>query len=120
MMKSVDESCREEPLDGFFCVEISDLVASSLAGGALAGVTANAYAFGNSTLAGTNTNTSARQLAGGGSIAFGRGTATAIGNNPSSNVSVFGAGDVVVGYTSTYSTQKKSVSTGFVLAVDFP
>ena len=127
-MNSVNASCRESTLDSFFCVEISDLVASSIAGGAVVGVNATAYAFGNSSLAWTNTKTTATQFGNGGSIAMGWGTAIASGNNPAANVSVFGAGNAVLAYTSTTSsfTKKNSsqnnlaVSTGFILAIDYP
>jgi hypothetical protein len=119
-MKSVDESYRKEPLDGVFCVEISDFAAAAIVGGAVAGVTANAYASGSSALAWTNTSTSATHLPWGGSIAQGSGTAVAIGNNPSSNVNAFGSGDIVLTYNSTYSTKKKSVSIGYVFALDLP
>jgi putative salt-induced outer membrane protein YdiY len=119
-MKSVDESYRKEPLDGFFFVEISDFVAAAIVGGAVAGVTANAYATGDSALTSANTHTSATQFPWGGSIAQGYGTAVASGNNPSSNVNAFGSGDIVLTYSSTYSTKKKSVSTGYVFALDLP
>jgi len=127
-MNSVDVSCRECTLDSFFCVEISDLVASSVVGGALAGATATAYAFGDPSLALTNTRTIARQFGSGGSIAMGWGTALASGNDPVTNVSVFGTGNVVLAYTTTtnFSRQTNSAytnlatSTGFILAIDFP
>jgi hypothetical protein len=119
-MKSVNESYRKEPLDSFLFREISDFSASSIVGGAVAAVTATADAFGNSPLARTNTSTTASQLPWGGSIAQGQGSAIAIGNNPSSNVSVFGSGDIVLTYVSTYSTNKKSVSNGYVFALDLP
>jgi hypothetical protein len=120
VMKSVDKSYRKEPLDGFLFVDISDVVASAIVGGAVAGVAATAAASGNSALAWTNTSTTATQFPWGGSIAQGYGSAVAIGNNPSSNVNVFGSGDIVLTATSTYSTKKKSVSTGYVFALDFP
>jgi hypothetical protein len=126
-MNSVDASCRKCTLDSFFCVEISDLVASSVAGGAVVGVNATANAFGNSSLAWTNTKTTAKQFGNGGSIAMGWGTAVASGYNPAASVSVFGVGNAVLAYTSTTSsfTKKNSsqnnlvVSTGFVLAIDY-
>jgi hypothetical protein len=125
-MNSVNTICRKSTLDSFFCVEISDLVASAVAGGAVAGVNATAYASGNSSLAWTNTKTTARQFGNGGSIALGWGTAVASGNNPSASVSVFGIGTTVLAYTSTTSSFKQRnsaqnnlvVSTGFVLAVN--
>ncbi len=119
-MKSVDKSCQQEPLDGFFSVEISDLVAAALVGGAVAGVTADASAYGTSSLAATNTKTYASQFAGGGSIAYGWGSAIASGNNPTTNVSVFGEGNLVWEVTTNYTTKNKSVSTGFVLAATTP
>jgi hypothetical protein len=119
-MKSVAKSCRKEPLDGFSFVDISDVLASSIVGGAVAGVAATAAASGNSALAWTNTSTNATQFPWGGSIAQGQGTAVAIGSNPSSNVSVFGSGDIVLKYNSSYSTTKKSVSSGYVFALDLP
>jgi hypothetical protein len=109
-----------EPLDGFLFEEISDFIASSIVGGAVAGVTATAYAPGTSSSTWTNTSTNATQLPWGGSIAYGQGSAVAIGNNPSSNVSVFGSGDIVLTATNTYSNNKKSVSNGYVFAIDFP
>jgi hypothetical protein len=119
-MKNVDKSYRMEPLDGFFFEDISDFVASAIVGGAVAGVGATAAAFGNSALAWTNTSTNATQFPWGGSLAQGYGSAVAIGNNPSSNVSVFGSGDIVLTGTATYSNKKKSVSMGYVFALDFP
>jgi hypothetical protein len=119
-MKNVDKSYRMEPLDGFFFEDISDVIASSIVGGAVAGVGATAAASGNSALAWTNTSTDATQFPWGGSIAQGYGSAIAIGDNPSSNVSVFGSGDIVLTATTTYSTNKRSVSTGYVFALDFP
>jgi hypothetical protein len=127
-MKSFNDSYQEDTSDGFFCVEVLDLDASLVAGGAFAGVNADAYAAGNSSFAWTNTNTNARQLANGGSIAIGQGTAVASGNNSSTNVNVFGSGDAYLAYTSTTnsSTTRNSVrnstsqSTGFVIAMDNP
>ena len=127
-MNSVDESCRECTSHGFFFVEISDLAASSVVGGALAGVNATAYASGTPSLALTRTHTTARQFACGGSLAMGWGTAVAIGNNPVTNVSVFGAGNVVVGHTTTtnsstqtnYTHTNLSVSTGSIFVFDYP
>lgn len=127
-MNSVDASCGECTLDSFFFVEISDLAASAVVGGALAGVNATAYAFGDPSLALTNTRTIARQFGSGGSIAMGWGTAVASGNNPVTNVSVFGAGNAVLAYTTktNFSRQTNSastnlaMSTGFILAFDSP
>lgn len=127
-MNSVEARCRECTSDGFFFVEISDLVASAVVGGALAGVNATAYAFGDPSLALTNTRTTARQFGSGGSIAMGWGTALASGNNPVANVSVVGAGNGVLAYTTTtnLSTTRNSastnlaMSTGFILAFDSP
>lgn len=109
-----------EPLDGFLFEDISDFVASSIVGGAVAGITATAYALGSSPLAWTDTSTTATELPWGGSIAQGQGSAVAIGDNPSSSISVFGSGDVVLTAISTYSNNKRSVSTGYVFALDFP
>ncbi|WP_373542176.1 hypothetical protein [Chamaesiphon sp.] len=125
-MNSVDASCREHTLDGFFCVEISDLVASSVVGGALAGATATAYAFGDSSLALTTTKTLAKQFANGGSLAMGWGTAVASGHSPVASVSTFGTGNGVLAYTSTtaFSTTRNAnsnvaIATGFVVAIDW-
>ena len=127
-MNSVDTSYRECTSDSFFCVEVSDLVASSVAGGALAGATANAYASGNPSFAWTNTKTNAQQFGNGGSISMGWGAAVASGNNPMTNVSVFGEGNSVLAYTSTTNSSTTrnsyqnnlSVSTGFIIAVNYP
>jgi hypothetical protein len=119
-MKNVDKSYRLEPLDGCLFEEISDFIASSIVGGAVAGATGTAYASGNSPTVWTNTSTTATQLPWGGSIAQGYGSAVAIGSNPSSNVSVFGSGDIVLTGTATYSNKKKSVSMGYVFALDLP
>ena len=127
-MNSVEASCRECTSDGFFFVEISDLAASSVVGGALAGVNATAYAFGDPSLALTSTETIARQFASGGSLAMGWANAVASGNNPVTNVSVFGTGNAVLAYTTTtnFSRQTNSaytnvaMSTGFILAFDSP
>ena len=127
-MNSVDECCRECTSDSFFFFEISDLVASSVGGGALAGVNATAYAFGAQSLALTRTNTTAQQFAIGGSMAMGWGTAVASGNNPVTNVSVFGTGNVVVGDTTTTNSSTRtnhtytnqSVSTGSIFAFNSP
>ena len=125
-MKNVDVSLRESTVDRFFGVEVSDLMASSVVGGALAGATANASAFGDRSLAWTNTKTTAKQFGNGGSISMGWGTAVASGYNPSANVSVFGTGNSVLAYTSTTATStgwnsqnNVAVSTGFVIAVDY-
>lgn len=127
-MNSIDAGCRAGTLDSPFLLEVSDLVASSVVGGALAGVNATASAFGDPSLAWTNTRTIATQFGSGGSIAMGWGTALASGNNPVTNVSVFGAGNAVLAYTTTtnFSTTNNSaytnlaISTGFVVAYDNP
>jgi hypothetical protein len=128
-MNSVDPSCRECTLDSLLFAEVSDLVASSVVGGALAVATANASAYGNPSLALTNTKTTAIQFANGGSIAMGWGSAVASGNNPAANVSVSGTGNnAVLAYNTTtnFSTATNSsqhnvaMSTGFIVAVDFP
>lgn len=127
-MHSVKAICRECTSDGFFFVEISDLAASAVVGGALAGVNATAYAFGDPSLALTSTSTIVRQFGSGGSIAMGWGTAVASGNDPVTNVSVFGTGNAVLCYTTAtnFSRQTNSASTnlarstGFILAFDSP
>jgi hypothetical protein len=125
-MNSVETSRRECATDSFG-VEVSDLMASSVAGGALAGAIATAAATGNPSFAWTNTKTNAQQFGNGGSIAIGWGTAVASGNNPMTNVSVFGEGNSVLAYTSTTNSSTTrnsyqnnlSVSTGFVVTVNY-
>jgi hypothetical protein len=106
--------------DKFGFVEIPDVTASSIVGGiALVGVDAIAEATGDSTYAYTNamTQAMANQYV---SIAFGYGTAIAIGDNASANVSVYGRGDKVIQHTYTYSFDRgMTVSNGFVLAIDY-
>ena len=126
-MNSVEPSCQKCVSHSLLFVEISDIVASSVVGGALAGVNATAYAFGDPSLALTSTKTTAKQFGSGGSIAMGWGTALASGNNPVTNVSVFGAGNAVLAYTTTtnFSTTYNSahtnlaISTGFIFAVNY-
>jgi hypothetical protein len=106
--------------DKFGFVEIPDVTASSIVGGiALVGVDATADATGDFTYAYTNATTRAianKHV----SIAFGQGTAIAIGDNTSANVSVYGKGDKVIQNTYTYSLNKgMTVSRGFVLAIDY-
>jgi hypothetical protein len=97
-------------------------VSSSLTGGALAAVTADASATGNPTLTLTDTTTKARELGNGGSIAFGRGKAVAVGEAPVANVNVYGEGDRVIGKTKTryFKRFDTMIATGFVIAIDRP
>ena len=125
-INSVDASRRECTSD-FFWVEVADLAASSVAGGALAGATATAAASGDPSFTWANTKTNAQPFGSGGSISMGWGTAVASGNNPMTNVSVFGEGNSVLAYTSTTNSSTTrnsaqnnlSVSTGFVVAVNY-
>ncbi len=120
MLKKLDQSRSGISLDGFLLREISDFDASAIVGGAVVGVDANAAAFGNPSFTSATTTTYAKEFASGGSIAFGIGNAIAVGNNPSTNVSVYGSGNIVLQGTSTYNTQNKSVSSGFIWAISLP
>lgn len=120
MLKKLDPSRSEISLDGFLLREISDFDASAIVGGAVVGVDANAAAFGDRAFTSAITTTYAKELASGGSIAFGIGNAIAVGDNPSTNVSFYGSGNIVLQGTSTYNTQNKSVSSGFIWAVSLP
>jgi hypothetical protein len=106
-------------LDKFAFVELTDVTASSIAGGALVGVDATADAYGDATAAYTNATT--RSLANKYvSIAIGQGTAMAFGDNPSANVDVYGVGDKVIQTTQTYNPTKNiKVASGFVVAIDY-
>jgi hypothetical protein len=103
-----------------FLADVSDLAASSIAGGlALAGVEAIASASGSSSYTGTNARTYARQISRHISIAFGRGNAVAIGNNATANVNVYGEGDKVIQRTYTRGDDGAMYSRGFVVAIDY-
>ena len=93
-----------------------------IVGGASVGVEAYASATGDSTLAVTETEAQAKELPSGGSIARGTGTATAIGDDTTASVSVYGEGDIVIGKTQTKEFENKdmTVAKGFVIAVDTP
>lgn len=121
-MKTSDSSCRAEPPDSFFFVEVSDLVASAIGGGALVAVVADASAFGTSSLAIAATTTTAKELPSGSSIAKGKGIAVAIGQDPLANVDVFGVGDKVVEHTQVHYFKNRdlTVAKGFVIAIDHP
>jgi hypothetical protein len=102
------------------CLDVSDLAASSIAGGlALAGVEAIASASGSSSYAGTNARTYAKQLSRHISIAFGRGNAVAIGDHATANVNVYGEGDKVIQRTYTRGDDGAMYSRGFVVAIDY-
>lgn len=118
-MKNFNSSAQSVRPDKFQFVEVSDINASSIAGGvALASVDATADAYGASSYAYTNATTrsiATKHM----SIAFGGGTALAIGDRPAANVSVYGEGDKVIQLTRTYSFNKNmAVSRGFVIAID--
>lgn len=96
---------------------ISD--ANSISGsGVLVGV--SAYAGGVYTA--TSTNTVARTLGNGGSIAKGRGTAIAIDDDPIAGVVTYGEGDKVIEKTKVHYFKNKDlvVARGFVIAIDRP
>jgi hypothetical protein len=128
-MNTTNANCREFRIDSDFLIEVSDHIAAAVVGGAAAGATATAYAFGNPSTALTNTKTTARQFASGGSISMGWGSAYASGNNPGASVSTFGSGNTAVLAYSTatvFSTSNNfthrdvAISSGFVIAVDSP
>ena len=72
-------------------VEVADLVAAAITGGALVGIVADAKMFGDST-AWAITSTSSTTLPSGESIVKGMGTVVEIGDNPAVNVQVFSVG----------------------------
>ncbi|BAZ05413.1 hypothetical protein [Calothrix sp. NIES-3974] len=81
-------------------------------------VNAEAVALGKSTATLTKANTQARLLPSGVSVARGIGFARAEGEVTSTEVTVAGAGDIVVSNTRT--TPDSSKSFGVVVAVDLP
>ena len=113
MHKTINKSWNEQSLETFFCREISDFDAAIIVGGVVVGVSAEASAMGDRYLALTNTKTVAA-----GSLGYGYGSAIAVGNNPTSNVSVFGTGNFVWKYNKTYTTKNQSISAGFIIAGD--
>jgi hypothetical protein len=118
-MKSISSIAQVEGSTNFLS-DVSDLAAASIAGGlALAGVEATASASGSSSYAGTNARTYAKQLSRHLSIAFGRGSAVAVGNNAAANVSVYGEGDKVIQRTYTRGDDGAMSSRGFVVAIDY-
>ncbi len=124
-MKNAGSLSQLNYSDKSLFVDIPDFVASSIVGGlALAGVQAAAVAYGTSTYTRTNAITQARPFGQSGSIAFGWGTAMAIGTSASANVSVVGVGDKVIQRTQTHTfnngTTESTVSAGFVIAIDHP
>jgi hypothetical protein len=72
-------------------VEVADLVAAAISGGAVVGIMANAGMFGDSA-AWTITSTSSNTLPSGESIVEGMGMVVKIGDNPAVNVAVFDVG----------------------------
>jgi hypothetical protein len=120
-MTNFDSISPADRLGKFEFVEVSDATASSFVGGlALVGVEATAEAYGPSTYAMGSAVTRSKSF-GPVSIAFGGGTAVAIGDRPSANVNVFSVGDKTIEYTQTYSFNKNmSVARGFVIAIDYP
>jgi hypothetical protein len=120
-MKTFDSISPSDCLDKFCFVEVSDLVASAIAGGvALVSVEATAQAYGPSTYTYTGANTRLTDLDGRASIAMGWDTAVAIGDSTSANVSVFATGDKTIQQTQTLSFNGMTVSSGFVTAIDYP
>ena len=122
-MKISNSIEQSEDVDKFCFVEISDLEASAVGGGALVGVVATAYASGGDlTVAWTDVTTTAKMLASGGSIAKGKGIAIAIGDYQFAYVAVYGEGDKVIERIKTHYFPKKNmtVTKGFVIAIDYP
>jgi hypothetical protein len=89
-------------------------------GSAGATVTTDASATGTSTETFAFAKTIARSFPYGGSIAFGRGFAQANGENPTTNLTVAGDGDIVIGETQFKSFQDSAFARGFVVAIDLP
>lgn len=121
-MNISDSSCRLAGRDNLLWVEVADLVAASISGGAIVGVVAEAVAFGNLTWAVTTTLTSAKSMPSGGSIAKGMGLAIAIGDNPLATVDVFGSGDKTIEHIHShyFANKNMTVTKGFVIAIDHP
>jgi hypothetical protein len=120
-MKNINSITQVDDSSDFLC-DVSDLAAAEIAGGlAGAGVEATASASGASSYTGTNARTYAKQLSRHVSIAFGRGSAVAIGNNAAANVNVYGVGDKVIQRTYTRGADDGSemFSKGFVVAIDY-
>jgi hypothetical protein len=116
-----DSSYRSTDLNNFGFVEIADQEASAITGGlALVGIDAIARAYGPSTYTRGLAVTRSRSF-GLFSIAYGGGSAIAIGDRPAANVDVFGIGDQTIGVTQTHQISDKfTLSTGFVVAIDHP
>jgi hypothetical protein len=119
-MKNINSIALVDDSADFLC-DVSDLAASSIAGGlALAGVEATASASGASSRTATNARTHAKQVGRHVSIAFGRGNAVAVGDNATANVNVYGVGDKVIQRTYTRSLDNGEIhSKGFVVAIDY-
>jgi hypothetical protein len=119
-MKIFDSISPSDRPDKCLFVEISDLVAADIAGGgALASVEATAIAYGGSTYAGTNATTQARSFQKV-SIAWGWGSAVAVGDYTAANVQVYGVGDKVIQQSQTYNFANRTVATGYVFAIGYP
>lgn len=97
--------------------------ANSIVGStAMVGVEANALATGDSAYTLANTTAKFRELGNGGSIAMGRGTAVAIGDDPMAEIIAYGEGDKVIEKTRTryFKNKNTEVARGFVIAIDQP
>jgi hypothetical protein len=102
-------------------LDIEDISKSDwILGSAGATVTAEASATGNSSETSAFTESVSASLPKDGSLAIGTGFATAVGTDPTTDVTVAGAGGSVT--TKNYSRHSKyvSVSAGVVVAIDLP
>ncbi|MBW4421216.1 MAG: hypothetical protein KME13_18610 [Myxacorys californica WJT36-NPBG1] len=95
---------------------------NTVSGGILVGVTADALATGDPTLALTDTTTTIRELGNGGFMGKGRGKAVAIGDDPLAFVNVFGDGDKVITHTKVkyFPNKDMMVAKGFIKVMDRP
>lgn len=85
-----------------------------------ADVTSSAKAEGDKTFTSAEARTKSRTLPNGFGIAIGYGTAEAIGENPTANVTVKGEGDIVNQKTKSFSQGDRAFAWGFVVAIEFP
>lgn len=101
-----------------YCENLTDT--DVITGSASAGVIAYAAAEGESAYTGTLAVTRSKELQNGMTLAWGKGSSLAIGDNPTAMVEVDGEGDIVRGKTKTLSKNNAELARGWVIAIDLP
>ncbi|MBG1265059.1 hypothetical protein [Nostoc sp. WHI] len=83
-------------------------------------VTSEALASGSESSAFASANTTATTGLDGYSTANGTGLAEAFGDDATTNLTIAGDGDIVIGKTKVKSSKKSAVVSGFAIAIDLP